>query len=234
MSTDNTVNICKKYTKKVFIEEWKGYANQKNSAIEKTKHDWIFWIDSDEELTPEGQRLLFRINKGEKGAVPCVGYEIKRRTMFLGRWMDHCWGNDYALRLFKKGKDVYFPDAAVHEKLHINGNIGKLQENIINHYPYETIKEYLDKFINYANLAAEERRKQNKKISKLRIVFSPLARFIKLYILKFGFLDGWAGFVLSALCAFHDFVKYLILWHTDDYGTRMTRMTRIYTDLKKL
>ncbi len=207
-STDQTREICKQFTDKVYCETWKGYAEQKNSAILKTKYDWILWLDADEELICESKDVL----KTAISTPKYVGFKLKRRTQFLGRWMDHCWGNDWVVRLFKKSAHANFPAIDVHESLAIQGEVGRLKTALLWHYPYPTISVYFQKFVSYAVLSTEANIKKGKKGSLWRASVAFPITFFKLYILKCGFLDGIPGLILILFSSFHNFVKYVMLW----------------------
>ena len=181
-SKDRTIEICRKYTRKIFQQKWQGYAKQKNIALSKTTHDWVLWIDSDEELTPEARSEIKTILSKDSDV---LGYELKRKTFFLNRYM-HCFGNDYILRFFKKTKEVYFPEnVSAHEHLYLPGKTAKLDRAVINHYPYKDFDEYFEKFINYADLFAQDAiKKDAKKVRFLKLFFAFPLTFFKLYIIR--------------------------------------------------
>ena len=126
--------------------------------------------------------------------------------------MDHCWSNDYVLRLFKNQENIYFPDIPLHEELHIQGEIKQLKGYSINHYPYKDLNEYFSKFMKYSEIFAEYNVDKNKKVGLIKLLSAFPVTFIKLYIFKKGFLDGIQGFILVFLSSAHNFVKYSRLW----------------------
>ncbi len=204
MSTDRTADICRRYTDKVFIQEWKGYSAQKNTAIEKATLEWIFSIDADERVSV-GLRDEIREVINNPNALD--GYLMPRRAYFAGRWIRHGgWYPDYQLRLFRKGKGK-FVERGVHERAEVKGNIGRLKGHI-EHYTYKDISEFISRMDRYSTLAAMEYKSQGKRGSLLRIIFAPAATFIRMYILKLGFMDGYHGFLLAVLYSYYTFTKY--------------------------
>ncbi len=200
-STDNTVGIAKKYTKKIFFMKFRDFSQIKNYAMSKTKYDWLLSIDADEEVSPElKDKILMTI----KGKNTFDGYYIKRETIFLGRKIKHCgWGNDYQLRLFKKNKGA-FDEKPVHESIKVNGITGKINKPIT-HNSYLDSFTYFKKMNRYTSLQAEEKQK---KFLLARIIFSPLFKFLRMYFFKLGFLDGLQGFILSIYSSFSEYAKF--------------------------
>ncbi|MDF1610779.1 glycosyltransferase family 2 protein [Stygiobacter electus] len=206
---DKTFEISKTFS---FVNseviEWKGYSKTKIYALSKTKYDWVLWIDADEELTPQLQNELkeFKINEPEYDC-----YDVARRAYFLNKWIKHSgWYPNRIKRLFNKSK-IFFDDKDVHEGLIVNGKIGHLKHDL-NHYTDPNIFHYLEKLNNYTSLAAEELYNKNKKTSLNDIFLRPLFIFVKMFILRLGFLDGFHGFLLASFSSFYVFTKYVKLW----------------------
>ena len=207
-SSDHTVEISKKYTSKVFSQEWMGYGDAKNFALAHTTQEWILWLDADErvprELASEMQEVVSFENS-------CSGYEVARRAYFLGKWIKHCgWYPGYVVRLFKRD-GAQFTSSRVHEKLEINGSVGRLKNDLL-HYTDENLFHYFAKFNRYTSFAAEDLRWEGKHFSLYDVLIRPLFLFVKMYILRRGFLDGIHGLILSLLSAAYVFTKYMKLW----------------------
>src|SRR5581483_380928 len=204
LSRDKTVTLARRLGAKVRLRAWKGYADQKNWAFGKTKGNWILSLDADEELTPELCREIEqKVARDEK----LDGYFIKRRAFFLGRWIKYCgWWPDAQLRLIRKGKGK-FSDRPVHEGLEVKGRTGVL-DRPMNHYTYDSIPQYLEKMERYSDLFLLSASRKKKKLWLGYLLFMPPWLFFKMYGLKLGFLDGWRGFQVCALSAFHEYVKY--------------------------
>lgn len=139
------------------------------------------------------------------------GYYMPRKNFFLGKWISHSgWWPDHTLRLFKK-ESGSIEEREVHEKVVVKGNTGVLQ-NPLEHYTYRTISENLKKMDNYSTLSAKELHKQGVTFTKSFLCYKPLATFIKMFLLRQGFRDGFHGLVLALLYSFYTLLKYVKLW----------------------
>jgi len=208
-SSDGTLEIVQSYENVNYeIIDWKGYSETKKYAVSQTLYDWILWIDADEEITNELCKELVEFKK----TVPySVAYSVARRAYFLGKWIKHSgWYPARVIRLFDKSK-AYFSSNEVHEHLVVNGETGKLSNDII-HYTDPDIKHYFRKFNRYTSLAAEELQKNGTKAKLLDILFRPIFLFFKMFVLKAGFLDGLHGFILAVFSSGYVFTKYCKLW----------------------
>ncbi len=207
-STDETMDICRSYGAKVIEAEWRGFGRTKQLAVNSAQHDWVFSIDADEEVTPELAGRIQSILSGEN-TVP--GYRIKRNSFFLGKMIRFSgWNRDYQLRLFNR-KYGNFNDKRVHESVKIKGTVGKIEERIL-HYTYPTLSSYIKKMDFYSTLGAETLKDKNKKAGIFGALFHAKIKFIKMYFINLGFLDGKAGLALAINSAFSVYLKYLKLW----------------------
>jgi len=190
------------------IIDWKGYAATKAYALSKTQYDWVLWIDADEEITPE---LIDELQKIKLVNPLFNVYDLARRAFFLNKWIRHSgWYPGRVARFFNK-KYVLFDDKDVHEGLIYEGNLGHLK-NDLNHYTDPSIEHYLLKFNIYTSLAANELFNNGKQYKIMDILIRPIVLFIKMYILKFGFLDGLHGLILAIYSSGYVFTKYCKLW----------------------
>lgn len=204
-SHDRTVATARKLGARVLARAWKGYADQKNWAMAKVKGDWILSLDADEELTPD---LVREIEK-RLGDVPqeMDGYFIKRRAFFLGKWIRHCgWWPDAQLRLIRRGKGK-FSNRPVHEGLEVKGVTGTLAEPM-NHYTYDSIAQYLEKMERYSDLFVQSASMKKRDFWWAYLLFMPGWMFLRMFLLKLGFLDGWRGLQVCWLSSYHEYVKY--------------------------
>jgi glycosyltransferase involved in cell wall biosynthesis len=227
-STDRTVEIAKSYGAKVFVEEWKGYAAQKNSAIDKAEGDWILSLDADEELSDElpAGATGFSIpefletvdsNRGKTEnwkpyPVHLNSFRFHRRNYFLGRWIKRggFWP-DPKIRLFKRGTGR-FEERTVHESLKVEGITFPIGPDII-HHSYPTLADYLDHMNRYSSLGAEMIvAKGPVRFSVFNIVVRPAATFIYNYFFRLGFLDGREGLLLHLYHAVYVSWKYAKAW----------------------
>jgi glycosyltransferase involved in cell wall biosynthesis len=232
-STDRTVEIAESLGAKVFVEPWKGYAAQKNSAIDKATGDWILSLDADEELDGELARALQKKDPGSSGeSYPwCLtmkaprdaekfrepgtpaGFRVRRKNHFLGRWIRYggFWP-DPKLRLFRRGAGR-LEERAVHETVKLEGGVQDLPFGALIHHSYPTLSDYIDHMNRYSSLGAEMvAAKGPVRFSVINIVFRPPATFFYNYVLRLGFLDGREGFLLHTYHAVYVSWKYAKAW----------------------
>ncbi len=194
-SQDNTLEIARALGAKVYQEPWRGFGRQKQRAVELARNDWVFVLDSDEIITEELKREILGVLQNPE----YDGYLVPRLNYFFGKPVKRCGlYPDYSLRLFNK-KSGRFTEDPVHERVVINGKIGKLKNHML-HYAYESVEEFIEKQNRYSTLGA--------KPSKFKAIISPFWTFFRLYFLKLGFLEGWRGFLISALYSQYTFWKY--------------------------
>lgn len=207
-STDRTVEIARELGAKVFVEAWKGFAAQKNSALEKAVGEWVLSLDADESLEPG---LINNIEQAFNNHA-FAGFYLRRKNYFLNRWMKHGGFAEKKLRLFKR-EGGHFKDVPVHEVVEVNGRTGFIRGGAIRHDQYPTLDSYLEHMNRYSSLGAEIAvGKGHRSFSFVNIVLRPIATFIQKYFLKFGFLDGREGLLL---CLYHSVYvswKYAKAW----------------------
>jgi len=195
-STDRTVEISKELGAKVVQVKFEGFGKLRMAGIENTSHEWIFSIDSDERCTPEAKEEILStiVSENSKDI-----YFIPRRNIFMGKKIRFCgWYPNYRQpQLFKRGKMTYESKDLVHEDYRVEGEIGYLKKSIIQ-IPFLTISEILQKMDRYSELGAEKIIDKKKECPSIfNIIFRSLWTFIRIYILRLGILDGWAGFVIA-------------------------------------
>jgi len=213
-STDRTVEIAKSFGAKVFVEEWKGFAAQKNSAIDKARGEWILSLDADEEVSDGLAKEISEICDGpaEDGFGSEDGYWIKRQNQFLGRPLRHggFWP-DPKLRMFRRGVGRV-EDRAVHETFRVTGRLGTLYYPLI-HHSYPTLSDYIEHMNRYSSLGAELVVAKGKVgFSFTNIVLRPFVTFIYNYFFRLGFLDGREGLLLHLYHAVYVSWKYAKAW----------------------
>jgi len=193
-STDNTIEIAEIYTKKVFINPWSGYSDQKKYALSKASNEWVLSIDADERVTAELKEYI--LNKDLSIA---SGYYILRNNYFLGKKILGCgWDKDYQLRLFKKS-EVSVTDRLVHEGFVVAGKSMKISHSII-HYTSRSLHQALDKENQYSSLLAEEK-VGTKNVGFTSFTIKPFIALYQHFIARKGYKDGVYGFLISLLHA---------------------------------
>ena len=211
-STDRTVEIAGRFTKNIFVRDWTGYAEVKQFALQKATHDWVFWLDADERVTPALAEELIAIVQSPRSSYRA--YEVARRAYFLGMWIRHSgWYPGYVIRLFQR-RMATFTSASVHEKVIVQGPVGRLTSDLL-HYTDDTIFHYLTKMNRYTSLAAEDSARGNRPFRLSALLVRPPYQFFRMYILRLGFLDGMHGLILALLSAGHVFTKYAKLWDAE-------------------
>jgi glycosyltransferase involved in cell wall biosynthesis len=212
-STDRTEAIAREFGAKFFVEDWKGFGAQKNSAIAKCTGDWILALDADEEvsaaLAQEIQVLL-------GGSPRHAGYLLPRRNFFLGRWIRRGgYYPDPKLRLFRRGS-AQFEERAVHETMRCSGSTAQLRAGLL-HHAYLTLDAYIEHMNRYSTLGAEQALARGK-TSRSLIAFwwnvwvVPVATFHYNFFLRLGFLDGREGFLLHLYHSAYVSWKYAKAW----------------------
>jgi glycosyltransferase involved in cell wall biosynthesis len=249
-SNDRTVEIARSFGAKVFVEEWKGFAAQKNSAIEKAAGEWILSLDADEEsdsaLTDEIGWLLQAIPVWEQHGFPAGddrvakelrdrgteigldeedlnGFSIPRKNFFLGRWVRFggFWP-DSKLRLFRRGTGS-FENRMVHEDVALDGTTSAVQRGALLHHSYPTLSDYIEHMNRYSSLGAEMVvAKGPVRFSFINIVLRPVFTFIYNYFFRLGFLDGREGLLLHIYHAVYVSWKYAKAWELSRQKSTMS------------
>lgn len=205
-STDGTAEIARRHGGRVESKEWLGFGRQKQHAVAIASHDWVLCLDADERVT---ERLALSIREA-LASRPYKAYRMARRNRFLGAWLSHGEGYpDWTLRLFHRGSASWSNDD-VHEAVLTTAEVGRLDGDLL-HDSAEDIATYVAKQNRYTTLHAEALYKQGVRASPWRLIASPLARFVKFYIFRLGFLDGAAGFAHILIGCHASFLKYLKL-----------------------
>jgi len=203
LSTDRTKEIVSKYTDKIFDQKFLGHIEQKNLAVSKASNNWILSLDCDERLTDELKASILAV----KDSLDADAYRMARKTFYVYRWLNHCWYPDFKVRLFNKNT-ARWGGINPHDRVEVDGNNIVTLKGDIQHYSFNSISEHIRTIDNFTEIGAQEIIKRGKHVN----AFSPwthgLATFIKLYFIKRGFLDGYAGLVVSVLSGMHAFVKY--------------------------
>ena len=227
-STDRTVEIAKSFGAKVFIEDWKGYAEQRNSALEKTTYDWVLFLDADEVVSEELKTSIRKILKSSTAD----GFYIRRKTYYLGKFLNFVWNNDWVLRLVNRKANPRWV-GNIHETLILEGKTQKIQKGVIYHYTYRSLEEHFRKSFQYALLSAIEYHRRGKKFSLFKAIFNPLWAFFKVYFLKLGFLDGWRGLVIAFSYLFNGFLKYALLWDLERNPKGIVQNSKLNKEQKR-
>lgn len=205
LSTDRTREICQQF-KVAFIEQpFLGHVEQKNKALEYATYPHVLSLDADEALSDELKQSIIEIKNNWQHD----GYSFNRLTNYCGTWVRHCgWYPDRKLRLFDKRKGKWegtnphdrYILATDTQQHHIAGDLL--------HYSYYSIDQHIDQIKKFTSIMAQEQFKRGKAPALRKIVLNPLWCFIRQYIVRLGFLDGYHGLVICTLSACANFIKY--------------------------
>ena len=238
-STDRTLEMAHSFGAKIFVEPWKGFAAQKNSAMEKASGDWVLQLDADEALEPElcdeivwvieateeWQKNGFAVNDDARSKElrsqgmaygidepNLCGFYIPRKNYFLGRWIKHGgFYPDAKLRLIRRGSGN-FEEYGAHPTIKLNGNAVRLKHALI-HNAYPTLRGYIDHMNSYSSSGAEVAvAKGHRGFNLLNIVVRPKLTFFYNYVVRLGFLDGREGLLLHLYHAVYVSWKYAKAW----------------------
>ncbi len=203
-SKDNTVEIARNYTDKIYQREFAGFGDQKNFALSKASGDWILAIDADERVTSELQEEIKRTLTNSRAC----GYYMPRKSYFSGKWIKHCgWWPDYLLRLFRRDCGR-FSDRLVHEAVQVDGPTVKLK-NPVEHHPFFSVSDLIKKADTYSTLGAKVMLAEGKSSSSCHALTHSAFGFFKTYLLKLGILDGWRGLAIAFSNAAGVFYRYM-------------------------
>lgn len=202
-STDGTLELARLYHARIIHQPWLGFGRQKQFAVSQAKHDWVLCLDADERVSPELMAEIETLLQHPH----FMAYSMPRRNRFLNQWLNHGEGYpDRILRLFHRRHATWSTDP-IHEKVETRLPVGRLKGDLM-HESQQSLEAYLDKQNRYTTLQAQEIFRSGNTISTWKIVFSPLARFLKFYFLRLGFLDGLPGLIHISLGVFNSFIKY--------------------------
>jgi glycosyltransferase involved in cell wall biosynthesis len=203
---DGTEEIAQQHGAKVFREPWKGYVAQKNSAAQKVTQEWVLGLDTDEVVSPELRQEIQGLFATRDKLEPFAAFSFPRLTLFCGRWIRHGdWYPDRGTRLWRRGR-AEWAGGNIHEKLQVNGPTGKLRGNLL-HYNATRIDEQISKITLYSDAFALDALQQ-RRAGWFGLMIRPGWRFLRAYIFRLGFLDGWQGLIIAQLTAFYTFLRY--------------------------
>lgn len=218
-STDRTVEIARNFGAQIYERGWPGFAAQKNFALSQCSGTWILSLDADEELSPQLQRQIRTLLATNP---PVDAFRLKRRNLFLGRWMRHGgFYPDAKLRLFRRCAANFamrpkFENRLVHETISFDGAAQTLDYDLI-HHAYPTLSSYLEHMDRYSDLGAELLLENNRTVGALpaflgRVLLAPVFAFLWNYVIRLGFLDGREGLLLHLYHAVYTSWKYAKAW----------------------
>jgi glycosyltransferase involved in cell wall biosynthesis len=208
-STDATRELAAALGARVIERDWPGYRSQKQFAVQTARHDWVLCLDADERVSAQLAAEVKAVRAG--GFESAAGWSLPRITQYFGRFLRH--GNAYPdrlVRLFDRrlgGWSGY----EIHENTRVTGRIGKLR-GPLEHYPYRSLSDHQNRMQRYADLMAQALYDAGKRCGLAKVLINPQWRFMRGYLLRLGFLDGWRGLVFALIESNYVRRKYLGLY----------------------
>jgi glycosyltransferase involved in cell wall biosynthesis len=206
-SIDDTVAIAQQHGAKVFFRKFDDYGAQKNAALDHAQHNWVLNLDADERVSDTLKSEILKLKELNEEDIDAAGFEIKRKTAYLGRWITHSgWYPDRKLRLFRKDKSRWH--GRIHEGLKLEG-IRKRMAGDILHFTYRDMTDHINRLNRYSHMQAQDIAAKGKKMLYLRTLILPPITFLRFYVWKLGILDGLPGFVIALVSSWGTAMKYL-------------------------
>lgn len=208
-STDGTVRIVRSFPKVTVVQrKFTDYSEQRNWAMDQASHEWVFFLDADEKMTPGLVEEIEGVLEKDPG---CCAFRVHRENWFMGKKLQFLWQNDWPTRLLRKGKAEY--TKLVHETAVVSGKVGRLHGHLVHDtYKGRGLEGYLAKMEEYTTLAAWERFSRSKTVGVYHFFLKPFFAFIRNYFFFRGVLDGRVGFIISCLSAWSSFLRGIKIW----------------------
>lgn len=234
-SSDETTALAKKHGATVLSRNLnEDFAAQRNFGLEKASHDWVLFVDADEEVTSElKEAITIAVREGrqprltwsslpdkiDRSFVNFSAYKIKRRDYFWRTELKYGETqkvhNHGLIRCMKKGSGHW--KGKVHEQFITTQPVGTLS-GFLNHYPHQTLKEFIREINTYSTLRAKELLHAHRKTNAFQVIVYPFSKFILTYFIYLGFLDGPAGFAYAFFMSFHSFLVRAKLYQYSAFG----------------
>jgi len=216
-STDNTLDVAKKYSDRIYSREWTNYADQKNFGNVQATFPWILSLDADERLSPELQEEILKLRSEEPSV---AAFSMPRQACYLGKWIRHSgWYPDRKIRLFRKDK-AHWEGEYVHESLVVDGEVKKLK-GVLYHFTYRDMSDQVKRLNLYSSLGAQSLYARQKKCRWYHLLCMPFLAFLRSFFWKAGVLDGLAGFIIAIFQGYGVFLKYAKLREIWKKGERI-------------
>lgn len=203
-STDKTEEICKTFSVNFITRTWEGYSESKNFGNQQAKYNWIFSIDADEAISEELKQSILQVKANGRNKF----FSINRLTNYCGHWIKHGgWYPDVKWRFFDRTNTKW--EGLIHEELNSKTNENtELLKGECYHYSYYNKEQHLAQADKFSTLVAKDFFEKGKRSTMLKLLFSPIVKFLRDYIFRLGFLDGAAGFIIAKISAQATFQKY--------------------------
>ena len=213
-TTDNSGALALAAGARVCQLPWQGFRDTKNAALVLAAQPWALCLDADEEVSP-ALRAELAVFFARPDHTTFAGARFPRKVWFIDRWITHGdWYPDLSLRLVQRSRARWGGDRFVHEKMVCTGPVATLRGDL-HHYSFPTLSSHVAKINPFADLFVQQHQARGTRFSVFAAVFRPFWRFLRAYVFKLGFLDGWAGFYIAWATAFGTFVRYSRLYEAE-------------------
>lgn len=209
-STDGTVDVAQAAGARVLQRAFTGFRSQKAYCVEQASHDWVLCLDADERVDATLRAAIEQ--ERDAGFPRGVGYRFARCSEYFGRFLRHGTAYpDRVLRLFDRRHGGWRGEREIHEAVSVDGTVALLRGDLL-HHPYRSFLQLLDKKQKYARMMAEHEFACGKRATVGKLVLAPAWRFVRSYVVRRGFLDGWPGLIEAFVSANYVRQKTIMLW----------------------
>jgi glycosyltransferase involved in cell wall biosynthesis len=212
-STDSTAERAAALGARVLTRAFDGYRRQKDFAVRSARHEWVLCLDADERVTPALRAAIETARNA--GFAAAAGFRFARATEYFGAFLRH--GNAYpdrVLRLFDRRRGGWRGDREIHEHVSVDGPVQRLAGDL-EHRAYRSLADQLARLEHYARLMAEHDHARGRRARLTHLVLNPFWRFLRGYVLRAGFRDGWRGLIYAWVEANYVRQKFIKLWLLD-------------------
>ena len=212
-STDGTQDICRRAGARVLETDWPGWVAQKNRAVDAASNDWVLSLDADERVDAELRAAIEALRGDALGRADAPrAYEVTRKVFYLGRWILHGgWYPEWRIRLFDRRR-ARWAGTDPHDRVETDAATGRIRQGNLEHFTYRSMADHLRQTILFTGESADQMYARGRRATLAAMLLRPAWRFFYMYVLRLGFLDGRAGFVLARMGSYFTFLKYARLW----------------------
>jgi glycosyltransferase involved in cell wall biosynthesis len=214
-TTDASASVAQQAGARVEHLTWQGYRDTKNAALALAKNAWVLSLDADEEVSPALRDAITAFfARPDRDAF--AGARFPRKVWFIDRWITHGdWYPDLSLRLIHRERSRWGGDAFVHEKMECDGRVATLRGDL-HHYSFPTLNSHVTKVAPFADLFVRQQKARDGRFSAMAAIFRPCWRFVRAYVFKRGFLDGYPGLYIAWATSFSTFFRYSRLYEEEN------------------